>query len=176
MKSKQKKLLHKCVFDDSRGLLISNPPQEYCSRIGCDNKWVHGSPAPICKIQLQQSNPMNNPNPDTSKSDELKDLRDDIESLCYSAGSYEDYDNDGWPIQSSLEDGLLKEEVDNIIKQFNSHIRKRISSEIQSILKDIEAEMPKGLDVRESDESADFQAGYNQAIEELTKIYTGGEK
>jgi hypothetical protein len=43
------------------------------------------------------------------------ELRKAIEALCWSAGSYPDEDNDGWPIQSSLENGLLKDEVDAIM-------------------------------------------------------------
>jgi len=39
----------RCVFDGRRGLLISNPPQEYCDREGCGNRWVHGTEPPECR-------------------------------------------------------------------------------------------------------------------------------
>lgn len=36
----------RCVHDERRGLLISNPPQYIC--MNCDKTWIYGSQAPIC--------------------------------------------------------------------------------------------------------------------------------
>jgi len=39
-----------CKHDSSRGVLLSNPPQEKCMREGCYQTWVVGKNPPVCKM------------------------------------------------------------------------------------------------------------------------------
>jgi hypothetical protein len=93
-----------------------------------------------------------------------KELREAIESLCRAAGSYEDSDGDGWPVQASLEDGLLKGEVDNVMAL--------ITKEVRQALEKVMSEFPKetGEDLAEGEHGTAFDAGYNQAIKEVKTI------
>jgi hypothetical protein len=42
--------------ENHEGVLLSSPPQFWCKREGCHNKWTVGTPTPICSIHPEKEN------------------------------------------------------------------------------------------------------------------------
>jgi len=102
----------------------------------------------------------------SKRDDELRKM---LEALCYSAGAYEDSDGDGWPVQSSLEDGFLKKDVNSIIKYFRKQLKADRTALLDQLVKCIEEMKRTTLRGKNQYKNvANYQ--HNQALSEVTAL------